>query len=145
MDHVALRVRTNDFALAVARLLVTVVETDISRHAKSQLLRAATSVAANYRAVSGARSHAEFRSKLAVVVEEADECVFWLDYLVATEAAPRASLNPLLDEARQLARIFGASRRTAGRSAPSARQRQQASPPTHTKKIISRSDDPTPH
>ncbi len=43
-----------------------------------QLLRSATSVAANYRAACRARSQAEFFSKISIVVEEADETLFWV-------------------------------------------------------------------
>jgi len=46
-----------------------------------QILRSATSVAANYRAAGRARSKAEFVSKIGVVIEEADETVFWLEIL----------------------------------------------------------------
>ena len=51
-----------------------------------QLLRAGTSVGANYRAACRARSKAEFIAKLGIVVEEADETVFWLELLLESEA-----------------------------------------------------------
>jgi four helix bundle protein len=57
----------------------------------SLVLRSGTSVAANYRAVCRARSKAEFVSKLGVVVEEADETVFWLELLVETGIVPSIS------------------------------------------------------
>jgi four helix bundle protein len=47
-----------------------------------QLLRAATSVGANYRAAGRARSKAEFVAKIGIVVEEADETIFWLECLM---------------------------------------------------------------
>ena len=49
-----------------------------------QLLRSGTSVAANYRAACRGRSRPEFLAKIGIVVEEADETVFWLEML--TEA-----------------------------------------------------------
>jgi len=79
----------------------------------SQILRAATSTAANYRAAGRSRSKAEFIAKIGVVIEEADETVFWLELLVDSGIVPAAKLEPMLDEANQLLAIFAASRRTA--------------------------------
>jgi four helix bundle protein len=70
-------------------------------------------MAANYRAVGRARSKAEFVAKLGVVLEEADESVFWLELLVASGILSAEKLRDLLGEANQLMLIFSASRRTA--------------------------------
>jgi four helix bundle protein len=78
-----------------------------------KLLRRGTSVAANYRAVCRARSKREFISRVGVVLEEADETVFWLEMLYENEILPKRRLQPLLDEARELTAIFTASERTA--------------------------------
>ena len=78
-----------------------------------QLLRSATSMAANYRAVGRARSQAEFIAKLGIVVEESDETVFWLEMLGDSGMVPASKLTDLSNEANQLLSIFSASRRTA--------------------------------
>ena len=78
-----------------------------------QLLRAGTSVAANYRAVGRARSKAEFIAKMDVVVEEADETVFWLELLIETSIIRKELVQELLTEANELLAIFAASHRTA--------------------------------
>jgi len=78
-----------------------------------QLLRAGTSVAANYRAVGRARSKAEFIAKMGTVVEEADETVFWLELLAEAGIFPKERLESLLREANELLAIFAASHRTA--------------------------------
>jgi len=78
-----------------------------------QLLRSATSVAANYRAVCRARSTADFTSKLGVVLEEADETLFWLELLVDAGIAQRGQISVPIDEANQLVSIFVASLRTS--------------------------------
>jgi len=70
-------------------------------------------VAANYRATSRARSRAEFVAKLGVVVEEADESLFWLELLVESGMIAKARLNDLLAEANELVAIFVASQKTA--------------------------------
>jgi len=77
------------------------------------VLRAGTSVAANYRGVSRARSHADFVAKMGVVVEEADETVLWLEMLVDTEIVPKALMEKLLKEANELLAIFAAAHWTA--------------------------------
>jgi four helix bundle protein len=77
------------------------------------LLRSGTSVAANYRAVCGARSKAEFIAKIGIVVEEADETVLWLELLVETEVVPQTRMERLITEANELLAIFAASQHTA--------------------------------
>jgi four helix bundle protein len=79
----------------------------------NQILRSATSIAANYRAVGRARSKAEFVAKLGVVIEESDETVFWLELLQESGIVKPEKLVDLLAEANQLLAIFSASRRTA--------------------------------
>ena len=77
-----------------------------------QLVRSATSVAANYRAVQRARSKAEFIAKLGTVLEEADETQFWLELLSSgTTEPPR--LSELQNEAGQLVAIFVSSLKTS--------------------------------
>jgi four helix bundle protein len=73
------------------------------------------SVAANHRAVSRSRSRAEFISKLNVVIEEADESLFWLEALTELKIAPDSEAKDLLREGDELVSIFVASQRTARR------------------------------
>jgi four helix bundle protein len=79
-----LRARTKQFAIRIVRLFKSLPRTEEARVIGKQVLQAGTSVAANYRAVCRARSRPEFVSKIGVVVEEADETVFWLELLVDT-------------------------------------------------------------
>ena len=74
--------RTTQLALTVIRVCRTLPPSPEGRIISRQLLRPATSVAANYRAVSRARSTADFASKPGLVLEEADETLFWLELLV---------------------------------------------------------------
>jgi len=109
----ALKERTKQFAIrivAVSRSLPCSREADV---VAKQLLRSGTAVAANYRAVCRARSKAEFISKISIVVEEADETVFWLELLGDTGLAPAAKLALVLKEANELVAICAASLRTA--------------------------------
>ena len=54
-----------------------------------QLIKSATSVAANYRAACRTRSPADFVSKISVVAEEADEAQFWLELTLDSQIASR--------------------------------------------------------
>lgn len=108
-----LRERTKQFAVRVVRLFRSLPRTDDARVLGKQVLRSGTSVAANYRAVCRARSKAEFVSKMGVVVEEADETVFWLELIAETGILAKQRMQNLLKEANELLRIFVASRETA--------------------------------
>ena len=72
-------------------------------------------MAANYRAVCRARSKAEFISKMGIVVEEADETVFWLEVLTETGVVRPDRAQDLQKEANELLAIFAASLRTSKR------------------------------
>ena len=108
-----LKKRTKQFAVRIVKLFRSLPRTEEARVLGKQVLRSGTSVAANYRAVCRARSKAEFIAKMAVVVEEADETVFWLELLVETAIMPQARMESLLGEANELLAVFAASHRTA--------------------------------
>ncbi len=112
-QHQQLRKRTKDFALRVIRMTQALPKTKEADVLGRQVLRSSTSVAANYRATGQARSKPEFISKLAVVLEEADETVFWLEMLADSGVIKPARLAALQQEANQLVAVFGASLRTA--------------------------------
>jgi four helix bundle protein len=77
------------------------------------LAKSATSVAANYRSACTARSRRDFIAKLAIVVEEADESVCWLDLIARSGIVADTDLPALRDEANQLRAIFSRSLGTA--------------------------------
>ena len=102
--------RTRLFALAVQGFCRRLPLTAESQEAASQLRRAANSVRSNYRAARRGRSRREFQAKLGTVWEEADECVDWLTYFRDTNIRHDPAL---LQESRELARIFAKAVRTA--------------------------------
>ncbi len=108
-----LKLRTKQFALRVIRMSESIPQATAGNVISMQLIRCATSVGANYRAACRGRSKAEFVSKLQTVVEESDECCYWLELLVEAQMLPPKRLDPLLDEANQLTAIMVASRKTA--------------------------------
>lgn len=111
-----LKQRTKQFALDVIRLFRSLPKTEEARVIGRQLLKSATSVAANYRATRRARTKAEFLAKLGIVVEEADETVFWIELLKESHIVDQNSIHPLEDESNQLLAIFAAALQTARRT-----------------------------
>jgi four helix bundle protein len=112
-----LKRRTKSFAVRIVNLFRSLPQPPDAQTLGKQLLRSGTSVAANYRAVCRARSQAEFISKMGIVVEEADEAVFWLELMGETGIIRPERTQNLLDEANELVAIFGASLRTSKRGA----------------------------
>ena len=80
---------------------------------RGQLVRAETSVGANYRAACRGRSRAEFIAKIGVVEEEADESAFWLELIIEGLFLKESKVAPLLAEAEALTRIMAKSRVSA--------------------------------
>ena len=108
-----LQQRTKKFAVQIIQSFAALPKTESARILGRQFLRSGTSVAANYRAASRARSKAEFIAKLGVVVEEADETLFWLDLLVDSGLVRSEVVEILRIECNELVRIFSSSLATA--------------------------------
>lgn len=111
-----LKTRTKRFAIGMVRMFRCLPRTPEARVIGNQVLRSGTSMAANYRATCRGRSRAEFLAKLGVVVEEADETIFWLELMAETGIGGGKEIDALLTEANELLAIFAASQRTARRN-----------------------------
>jgi four helix bundle protein len=111
-----LKTRTKEFAHRCVKLAIALPNTPLGNHIRGQLIRSSTSVAANYRAACLAQSKASFISKLSIVIEEADESYFWLEFIIDENLLKNNLVGPLLKEADELTAIFIASRRTARKS-----------------------------
>jgi four helix bundle protein len=108
-----LKLRTKQFALRILRLYRALPAKEEARILGRQVLRSGTSVGANYRAACRARSRAEFIAKLGIVLEEADETVFWLELLLEGGIVNHEKLDALLKEVQELTSIFVTSVCTA--------------------------------
>jgi four helix bundle protein len=108
-----LKARTKRFALEIIALVSTLPRTLVAEIIARQLVRCATSVGANYRAACRGRSRAEFAAKISIVLEEADETLYWLEILHESGVSTDKSVLEVMKEAGELIAIFAASHKTA--------------------------------
>ena len=105
--------RSKKFAHECVKIALNLPKNKLGNHIEGQLIRCSTSVAANYRAACLGQSKKAFISKLGIVIEEADECIFWVEFLQDEKLQNDTETNRLLKEAKELTSIFIASRITA--------------------------------
>ncbi|MCF6268267.1 MAG: four helix bundle protein [Melioribacteraceae bacterium] len=113
MTREILKDRTKQFALRIIKVVDALPNNVTGRAIGNQLIKCGTSVGANYRAACRGRSKAEFNSKLHIVLEEADESVFWLELIIEAKLLPEKKINSVLEEANELTAIFAKSYFTA--------------------------------
>jgi four helix bundle protein len=111
-----LKNRTKQFALRVLKLVAALPNNLSGRTIGGQLVRSGTSVGANYRAACRARSKAEFIAKIGIVEEEADESAFWMELIIESKLLGEPLVEPLLNEANEIAKIMASSRKSASES-----------------------------
>ncbi len=107
-----LKLRTKNFSILIINLVEKLPNTIARKTIANQIIRSGTSVGANYRAVCRARSDKEFISKMNIVLEEADETMFWLELIMDRKWFNENEVSNLLDEGNQLTAIFVSSLKT---------------------------------
>ena len=112
MNQTELLKRNRQFAIDCIKLADSLSNSKLENHIHGQLIRCATSVAANYRAAKVSQSKAAFIAKLGIVIEEADESEFWIDLGIEFELFSNEAAEPLRNEAHELASIYIATRKT---------------------------------
>ena len=111
------------FAVAIVKLCRRLDRTaGVPRRLSGQLFDAGTSVGSNVREGQAAQSRKDFISKFGIALKEARETDYWLRLLVAAEILPLNELNPLIQEASELAKIIARSIVTARRNDPRPRR-----------------------
>ena len=118
MDAKTLIKRTKQFGLRIIRLVETLFRTPTARVIGNQLLRSGTSVGANYRAACRGRSKAEFAAKIGIVIEEADESLYWMEMLTEAKIVPEQKLSELMQEAGEIIAIMTTTMKTARKNKP---------------------------
>jgi four helix bundle protein len=123
MSERDLKKRTKDFAIRIIHLVEALPDKRLCDVIGKQVLRAGTSVGANYRAACRARSSADFVSKMGIVEEELDECMYWMELLTETGIIHADRLKELEKEADELLSITVSSIRTARKNIRIVRRR----------------------
>ena len=113
MNEEDLKRKTKQFGLRVIRLVKSLPNTPTARTIGNQLLRSGMSVGANYRAACRGKSKADFIAKAGISLEEADECLYWMEILQEANIISIEKLYDLMKEANELVAIFTASIKTA--------------------------------
>lgn len=116
MTEGELKSRLKSMALRVIRLVQSLPKNVTADVLGRQLIRSATSVAANYRSACKARSRPDFLSKLGIVEEEADETQLWIEMIVDLGMIKPERVKNLLGEVDEIVAIIAASRITLKRS-----------------------------
>ena len=113
MTKEELKKRTKLFAIRVFKFIDTLKKSKSVDVISYQILKASSSVAANYRALCRGKSDADFINKLKIVDEEADETLFWLEFINELNLeCDNKELEYLMKEANELVSIFSAGIRT---------------------------------
>jgi four helix bundle protein len=112
MNEQEFRQRTKQLALRTIKVVQSLPQNDTGRVIGKQVLRSATSVGANYRAACRAKSTADILHKLAIVEEEADETLYWLELLAEAELIPEIRLKDLMSETNEIVAMIVASMKT---------------------------------
>src|SRR6266496_607443 len=113
MTREEMKARTKAYAVRVVKLVQALPRNRECDILGSQLLRAGTSVGANYRAVCRAKSTADFINKLRIVEEECDESLFWMEILTDAALVKASRLRYLMAEGEEILRIVVSSAKTA--------------------------------
>lgn len=108
-----MRNRTKKLAVDTIKHFRTLPKTEDAKIVGRQLVRSATSVAANYRAVCRARSKKEFFSKICITVEESDETSLWYEIMIESDIANNEASKTMLKESNEILAILASAKKTA--------------------------------
>lgn len=112
MDEQEFKDRTKQIALRVIKVIESLPSSNSAQIIGKQLLRSATSVGANYRAACRGKSTADVLHKLAIVEEEADESLYWLELLVESNIFPKDKLSVLMKDINEIVAMTVSSIKT---------------------------------
>ena len=111
------RERTFQFGIRCVRLVESLPKSISAQTIGRQLLRAGTSVGANYRAPVRGRSRVDFVSRMGIVEEECDEALYWIDVLVELDIVSLKRVEELRREADEIIAVTVSSIKTARKGA----------------------------
>jgi len=112
----ALEKRTRQFAVQMIKLAGALPNTEAGKIVGHQMVKAGTSVGANYREANRSVSKADFRNKIGICMKEASETAYWLEVIVEAEMLPWTQVKPAYEECQELLAIFTSSYNTSRKS-----------------------------
>ena len=112
MNQELFKARTRKLALDVIGLVESLPRSRTADVIGRQLLRSGTSIGANYRAACRGKSKADVISKLAIVEEEGDETIYWMELLIESKMLEPSCVNLLLKESNEIVAMVVASIKT---------------------------------
>jgi four helix bundle protein len=116
MDKQQLLKRTKAFALDIIDFVSLLPNNNKGNIISRQILKSGTSVGANYRAACRAKSKDDFRYKIKIVEEEADETLYWLELILESKILIGTKVEELIKEADELTAIFTSVSKTSRNS-----------------------------
>ena len=106
------KAKTKQMAVDVLKLTDTLISSKSSSNIAFQIIKSASSTGANYRAACKARSENEFYSKMSIVLEEADETLYWLEIIEELNLVDNeAELQRLQNECLEIVKVVTAARK----------------------------------
>jgi len=116
MDKHQLLKRTKAFALEIINFVSLLPNNNVGNIISRQILKSGTSIGANYRAACRAKSKDDFRYKIKIVEEEADETLYWLQLIFESKILTDVLVEKLIKEADELTAIFTSISKTSRNS-----------------------------
>ncbi len=106
------KAKTKQMAVDVLRLIDTLKPCKSSNNIAFQIIKSASSTGANYRAACKSRSENEFYSKMSIVLEEADETLYWLEIIEELNLIDdEDELQRLQNECLEIIKVVTAARK----------------------------------
>lgn len=127
MTETEFKQRTKEIALRIVKLVQSLPKNWVAETIGKQLLRSGTSIGANYRAACRAKSTADIINKLAIVEEEADESMFWIELLIESEILPESKVMNLYRDINEIVAMTVSSIKTLKFKNPKSKTRNPKS------------------
>lgn len=127
MTKEELKKRTKKFHIDVIKICDALPRTAAGFELAKQVIRSAGSVGSNYRAANRAKSTADFIYKIEIIIEEADESMYWLEVCEEADLLKKIYTMPLINEANELVSIFVAVVKTSKKNRDTQNKKNQKS------------------
>lgn len=107
-----LKVKSFDFAVGIIKLYKFLKKQHSEYEQSNQLLRSCTSVGALIREAEHAESRKDFSHKLSISLKEANESIYWLELLHATDYINKKMFDSMIKDSTELLKMLIASVKT---------------------------------